>query len=49
VADDDREKPLTGADVSEPTQANDDDGEKAAASNASKEDKRDPVARTDTQ
>jgi len=49
VGDDDREKPLTGADVSEPTQANDDDGEKAAASSASKEDKRDPIARTDTQ
>ncbi len=49
LADDDHEEPLTDADVFEPTQADDDGREKAAAGSASKEDKRDPMARTDTQ
>jgi len=49
VEDDDSEEPLTDADVFEPAQANDDDRIKAATGSASEEDKRDPVARTDTQ
>ena len=49
VVDDGREEPLAGADVLEPTLANDDDRKKATTGKFSDEEKRDPVDRTDTQ